>query len=107
MVLDQVLDKAASGHSMGGTEEFLSNVEATPTDYRCPRCRLHTLLSRTHDEIELDWCETCRGLFLDHDEVDALIRWRKSRVSEDRKKTARTLPKAALEVLADVLLPPS
>jgi Zn-finger nucleic acid-binding protein len=90
---------------MGGTEEYRSAVEATPTDYRCPRCRLHTLLSRTHDEIELDWCDNCRGLFLDRDEIDALVRWRKSRVSEDRKKTARELPRVALEVLSEILLP--
>jgi Zn-finger nucleic acid-binding protein len=106
--LDHVLDKSTSGRSLGGTEEFLSTVGATATDYRCPRCKLHTLLSRSHDGIELDWCETCHGLFLDHDEIQALIAWRGSRVSEDRKEFAKEFAKESagstvLGLLAELL----
>ena len=106
--LDHVLDKAASGGSLGGTNEFLSAVDATPTDLRCPRCKLHTLLARSHDDIELDWCDTCHGLFLDHHEVETLIAWRQARVSSDRKEFlkagGRVIMEEGLELLAGFLL---
>ena len=102
--LDHVLDKSTSGRSLGGTEEFLSAVGVTATDDRCPRCKLHTLRSRSHDGIELGWCETCHGIFLDHDEIHALIAWRRSRVSEDRKKfVAESARTVVLGLLADLI----
>ena len=102
--LDHVLDKSTSGRFLGGTEEFRSTVGATATDYRCPRCKLQTLLSRSHDGIELDWCETCRGLFLDHDEIRAMIAWRRSQVSEDRKEFAKELAKESASTITLGLL---
>ncbi len=39
----------------------------------CPKCRIDTMTKETHEGIEVDRCPSCKGLFLDHGELDALL----------------------------------
>jgi PAT family beta-lactamase induction signal transducer AmpG len=68
-VLEQVQSKAARGHGMhlGGTRGGLFWSGAM----RCPKCRsdMETVLI---DDIEVDRCEYCHGLWFDDGELQAL-----------------------------------
>lgn len=38
----------------------------------CPNCEKSLLIS-TIDEIELDWCASCDGMWFDRDELDGIV----------------------------------
>ena len=99
VALDHVLTKSVPGRFQGHAYEFMSRIDAIDTDYRCPRCKLRTLLSRSCDNIELDWCDTCHGLFLDHSELESLVAWREAKVSEDRDELLREGSRGLAELL--------
>ena len=40
---------------------------------RCPHCLDSTLLMTDRQGIEIDYCPTCRGVWLDRGELDKLI----------------------------------
>jgi Zn-finger nucleic acid-binding protein len=40
---------------------------------RCPHCPDSTLLMTDRQGIEIDYCPTCRGVWLDRGELDKLI----------------------------------
>lgn len=40
---------------------------------RCPRCEVVDLLMTDRSGIEIDYCPTCRGVWLDRGELDKLI----------------------------------
>ncbi len=42
-------------------------------DMNCPRCRT-SLSTTTLDRIEVEICSSCRGMFLDHGELDRLAK---------------------------------
>jgi Zn-finger nucleic acid-binding protein len=52
-----------------------------------------TLTMSDRQGIEIDYCPTCRGIWLDRGELDKLIereqRWVDERVAEDRKATTK------------------
>ncbi|MFC1742661.1 zf-TFIIB domain-containing protein [Candidatus Riflebacteria bacterium] len=55
--------------------------KAKPTEYRCPRCQDRKLLEMQfipEDPIMIDFCESCRGLWLDGGEMYSLDRIAKS-----------------------------
>lgn len=47
---------------------------------RCPRCdgRLQRIFFAHHSAIEIDRCDTCRGLWLDDEELDTVTNQRRS-----------------------------
>jgi Zn-finger nucleic acid-binding protein len=38
----------------------------------CPKCG-HELVAERHGEVEVDLCPTCRGVWLDVDELEAIV----------------------------------
>ncbi len=40
---------------------------------KCPTCKDVTLVMTTRQEIEIDYCPECRGVWLDRGELDKLI----------------------------------
>lgn len=40
---------------------------------KCPTCPEATLLMSTRQEIEIDYCPQCRGVWLDRGELDKII----------------------------------
>lgn len=40
---------------------------------RCPRCETHSLKERHRNEVIIDVCAQCRGVWLDHGELEELI----------------------------------
>lgn len=45
----------------------------TELGLRCPRCALPTLRRKKQAQIEVDICDDCRGIWLDHGELDAVV----------------------------------
>ena len=57
----------------------------------CPTCPQSTLVMSERSGIEIDYCPTCRGVWLDRGELDKIIErvnempTRNDRVSEDQR----------------------
>ncbi len=51
---------------------------------KCPTCKEATLVMTSRQEIEIDYCPECRGVWLDRGELDKLI----------EKSTAQTIQTA-------------
>jgi Zn-finger nucleic acid-binding protein len=43
------------------------------TDMKCPVCKTPDLLLSEREGIEIDYCSTCRGIWLDRGELDKLL----------------------------------
>jgi Zn-finger nucleic acid-binding protein len=43
------------------------------TDMKCPVCKTPDLLMSERDGVEIDYCATCRGIWLDRGELDKLL----------------------------------
>jgi Zn-finger nucleic acid-binding protein len=39
----------------------------------CPNCKI-TMLICQHEEVEIDYCPQCRGVWLDHGELDKITK---------------------------------
>jgi Zn-finger nucleic acid-binding protein len=39
----------------------------------CPVCKTTTLVMTTRNEVEIDYCPSCRGVWLDRGELDKII----------------------------------
>ena len=39
----------------------------------CPACEKVTLVMTTRQDIEIDYCPTCRGVWLDRGELDKIV----------------------------------
>jgi len=39
----------------------------------CPRCKTASLVARVRDDIEIDHCNSCRGVWLDRGELEKII----------------------------------
>ncbi len=59
--------------------------EETVAAMPCPICRTGLVLS-DRQGVEIDYCPTCRGVWLDRDELDKII----ARSTEDASPAART-----------------
>ena len=51
----------------------LQSREASPSELLCPFCSGEHLLQQTIRGVELEWCPTCRGIFLDKGERERLV----------------------------------
>ena len=52
---------------------------------KCPTCKEVTLVMTTRQDIEIDYCPECRGVWLDRGELDKLI----------EKSSAQQMPQSA------------
>jgi Zn-finger nucleic acid-binding protein len=87
--LEHVLNRSAADQVVGSLQfgvlaEFMNRVASVGTDYPCPVCKQTTLVSHSHHGIEIDWCPTCNGVFLDRNEIESLIAWRRSKIPDSR-----------------------
>jgi Zn-finger nucleic acid-binding protein len=57
---------------------------------KCPNCNA-TLLMTTRQEVEIDYCPECRGIWLDRGELDKII----SRTRAAEQASERAEPSAA------------
>ena len=57
---------------------------------KCPACKDVTLSMSSRNEIEIDFCPTCRGVWLDRGELDKII----EKTAQDQ---SRDLPRASEE----------
>lgn len=59
---------------------------------KCPTCPDVTLLISHRDDVEIDYCPQCRGVWLDRGELDKLIRRERDRDDDwddDRRRSVR------------------
>ena len=59
---------------------------------KCPTCKTPELLMTDRQGIEIDYCPTCRGVWLDRGELDKLI----DRATEESANSAASQPAAVL-----------
>ncbi len=62
---------------------------------RCPRCEVVDLLMMDRSGIEVDYCPTCRGVWLDRGELDKVI-----------ERTAASMPPTPYMAPGPVPTPP-
>lgn len=56
---------------------------------KCPVCKTPDLLMAERQWIEIDYCPTCRGVWLDRGELDKLIARETGEVRPDVRNDAR------------------
>ena len=56
---------------------------------KCPVCKDVTLLMSEKKGVEIDYCPECRGIWLDHGELEKLMEKEESRIEEVEKKTSK------------------
>lgn len=49
---------------------------------RCPKCRTEEMARESHGGVEVERCPTCRGLWLDRGELEALLERRLGGVAD-------------------------
>jgi len=49
----------------------------------CPACNINYMLLR-HENIELDFCTSCRGLWFDNNELESILSYMKKKDPEDQ-----------------------
>lgn len=59
---------------------------------KCPMCKTPELLMTDREGIEIDYCPTCRGVWLDRGELDKLI----DRAAQESSARSATLQPAAV-----------
>jgi serine/threonine protein kinase/Zn-finger nucleic acid-binding protein len=50
------------------------SAEAEKESRKCPKCMMESMLLERHDDLEIDRCPACRGIFLDRGEMRMLLR---------------------------------
>jgi Zn-finger nucleic acid-binding protein len=59
-------------------------------DMKCPVCKTPDLLMSEREGIEIDYCATCRGVWLDRGELDKLLaRVEENALAESRRHAPR------------------
>jgi len=100
--LQALFDKQMSARDTGEAQDFMMLVASEPTELICPRCSA-ALLARTKEGITVEWCDSCRGIYLDREEIDEILAWRRKRLRDtrraDAKKMAAGVGKSLLEGL--------
>ncbi len=57
----------------------------------CPTCQTSTLITTEYESVEIDVCKTCHGVWLDENEVGAIVKNRTLKFSdEDIKNTIKS-----------------
>jgi Zn-finger nucleic acid-binding protein len=60
------------------------------TEMKCPVCKTPDLLMSEREGIEIDYCGTCRGIWLDRGELDKLLaRIEENAVAQSQKQVPR------------------
>lgn len=60
---------------------------------RCPRCSDQTLATLTHDQVEIERCAACQGIWLDASELEKLLAAApRELLVDDRRFTPTNLP---------------
>lgn len=72
----------------------LKTEQATPCELLCPFCAGDHLLQQVIRGVEVDWCPTCRGIFLDKGERERLV-GSSERKTEERPSALPARPGAA------------
>ena len=67
-----------------------------PTDLKCPVCPESTLLMSERQGVEIDYCPSCRGVWLDRGELDKLIQLSGRPEPARTEATYRTPPPGAV-----------
>ncbi len=99
VALDVLLTKRSSGRNLGASQDFMSLPFSEPSEFRCPRCSEH-MLTGTRVGIAVEWCRSCKGIFLDKGELARIVEWRQRQQQKERVATV----KASASVAADAML---
>jgi Zn-finger nucleic acid-binding protein len=63
------------------TAELLNKWSSQETQLHCPRCPSHLL--RT-DEISVEWCQGCRGVMLESDDLERIEAWHVTKLKKKK-----------------------
>lgn len=59
---------------------------------KCPSCKEPSLVLSERQNIEIDYCPECRGIWLDRGELDKILERNKSEVDVVRARVPATAP---------------
>ena len=51
----------------------------------CPKCRKEEMVHETYENIEIDRCPVCKGMYLDRGELKALLAKGQGNIADDLK----------------------
>lgn len=71
--LTTLREKYPIGNALYKATEQLKPDEAEATDLLCPTCTEGKLVRQKIRGVELEWCEDCRGIYLDQGERERLV----------------------------------
>jgi len=83
-------------HGTGSVQDLMSRALSEPTGLTCPRCT-DSLRATTHADITVDWCDGCHGIFLDRDEPDKIMAWRRKLRRRNRVDMLQAAGEVAVE----------
>lgn len=69
--MDELL--AIEGMSERCRNLLTDNTDASPTRKRCPSCADSAMRALAVGDVEIDFCKSCHGIFLDEGEIRALL----------------------------------
>jgi Zn-finger nucleic acid-binding protein len=101
--LEQLLKNDLAAHTVGDASEILSPSLSERTELDCPRCPAK-MLRRELAGVDIEWCDGCRGIFLDAGEPEKLMEWRRANRSRDVKDSAKAAATVAAETAAEFVL---
>lgn len=88
--------------SAGSTKDFMALPLSEASELSCAACS-EPMKTGTKDGISIDWCGSCRGVFLDEGELSKLVEWRRSRKNREDLATAKDLGVVLAQFLAMVV----
>jgi Zn-finger nucleic acid-binding protein len=71
--LTTLREKYPIGNTLYKATEQLKPDEAEATDLLCPACTDGKLVRQKIRGVELEWCDSCRGIYLDQGERERLL----------------------------------
>ncbi len=86
---------------VGDASTFMDPFGSEATQLTCPRCSAR-LLSHTHADITVEWCQACRGLYLGDAELPKIVAWRRANLAGQLKKVGKDAAKETGRAVAKV-----
>lgn len=104
MVLEAAFKKWLPARHVGNVDDFMNPHASRSTELPCPRCP-EKLLEVAQAGVTVEWCQGCRGLYLDEGELGRIRQWRRSNFVADMGKVARRAAEVAAEMPFESRIP--
>ena len=94
-------EKRMRARDTGDVGELMSPALSESTGMDCPRCGAK-LRATTNADITVEWCDACHGVYLDSEEPDRIMAWRRKLRGRNRRDMAKAAIQTAVEYVAEI-----